>query len=84
MNYVLERTGYHGTGSDVAKSFARLPHTGMHVGAIAVMGRRGGGHVGIVSGIKDGNPVIISGNHGHRVAEAVYSLRRIITFVDPQ
>ena len=36
-------------------------------------GRRGG-HVGVVSGIDaSGNPIIISGNHGRRVAEAVYS-----------
>jgi uncharacterized protein (TIGR02594 family) len=57
----------------------------MHVGAIAVMSRRGGGHVGIVSGIDaSGNPIIISGNHGHRVREAVYPRSRIYAFVVPR
>src|ERR1700704_4507828 len=77
MNFVLERTGHHGTGSDMASSFAASGQrvSRPQVGAIAVMSRgRKGGHVGVVSGINaDGNPIIISGNHGHRVAEAVYS-----------
>jgi hypothetical protein len=48
------------------------------------MGRRGGGHVGVVSGIDpNGNPIVISGNHNHTVAEAVYPRRRIITYVVP-
>ena len=53
MNLVLERSGYHGTGSDLARSFASYGQrvSGPQVGAIAVMGRRGGGHVGIVTGI---------------------------------
>ena len=53
MNMVLERTGHHGTGSDMANSFAHYGQriAGPQVGAIAVMGRRGGGHVGIITGI---------------------------------
>lgn len=85
MNYVLRETGHAGTGSDMAKSFASLPHTGLHVGAIAVMSRRGGGHVGIVSGVDpSGNPIVISGNNGGRVREAVYPRGRVIAFVVPQ
>jgi uncharacterized protein (TIGR02594 family) len=85
MNWVLEKTGHHGTGSDMARSFASLPHTDMHVGAIAVMSRRGGGHVGVVSGIDaSGNPIIISGNHGRHVREAVYPRGRIYAFVVPR
>jgi uncharacterized protein (TIGR02594 family) len=87
MNFVLERTGHHGTGSDMASSFASAGQrvSGPQVGAIAVMSRgRKGGHVGVVSGINaDGNPIIISGNHGHRVAEAVYSRSRIYAYVVP-
>ena len=50
----------------------------------ASMGRRGGGHVGIVSGIDaNGNPIVISGNHGHRVAEATYARGRIYAYVMP-
>lgn len=84
MNYVLEKTGYRGTRSDMARSFARLPRTSMHVGAIAVMTRRGGGHVGVVSGVtKNGDPIIISGNHNNRVAESVYPRSRVVAFVSP-
>ncbi len=86
MNMVLRRTGHRGTGSDLARSFAsygrRVP--GPRVGAIAVMGRRGGGHVGVVSGIDaKGNPIIVSGNHGHRVAEAAYAKSRVYAYVLP-
>ena len=52
-NMVLQHSGYHGTGSDMANSFAHYGQriSGPQVGAIAVMGRRGGGHVGIITGI---------------------------------
>lgn len=85
MNHILQRSGYRGTGSDMASSFARNPSVGMQVGAIAVMHRgRRGGHVGVVSGIAaDGNPIIISGNHGGRVREAEYPRGRIYAFVAP-
>jgi uncharacterized protein (TIGR02594 family) len=86
MNMVLQHTGYRGTGSDMARSFASYGHrvSGPQVGAIAVMGRRGGGHVGVVSGIDaSGNPILVSGNHGHRVAEAVYPRGRIYAYVMP-
>lgn len=83
MNTMLARTGHRGTGSDLARSFAAMPRTEMHVGAIAVMSRRGGGHVGIVSGVTAaGDPIVISGNHGRRVAESVYSRSRVVEFVE--
>jgi uncharacterized protein (TIGR02594 family) len=87
MNLVLERTGHHGTGSDMARSFAHYGQrvSGPQVGAIAVMGRRGGGgHVGVVSGIDaQGNPIVISGNYGHRVREVPMSRGRIYAYVVP-
>jgi len=86
MNFVLQRSGHTGTGSDMARSFASYGQriSGPQVGAIAVMSRHGGGHVGIVSGIDaSGNPIVISGNHGHRVAEATYSRGRIYAYVIP-
>jgi uncharacterized protein (TIGR02594 family) len=87
MNLVLEKTGRRGTGSNMARSFASYGRrvSGPQVGAIAVMSRgRGGGHVGIVSGIdKSGNPIIISGNHNRRVGEAVYPRGRIYAYVMP-
>lgn len=76
-----------GTGSDLARSYARYgrPVHGPQVGAIAVMARgRRGGHVGIVSGVDGrGNPIIISGNHNRRVAESVYPRGRVYAYRMP-
>jgi uncharacterized protein (TIGR02594 family) len=86
MNMVLQRSGHQGTGSDMARSFANYGQrvSGPQVGAIAVMGRRGGGHVGIVSGIDaNGNPILVSGNNGNRVREASYPRGRIYAYVMP-
>jgi uncharacterized protein (TIGR02594 family) len=86
MNLVLERSGHHGTGSDMASSFAHYGQrvSGPQIGAIAVMGRRGGGHVGVVSGIDaNGNPIVVSGNYRNRVAEAPYPRGRIYAYVMP-
>jgi uncharacterized protein (TIGR02594 family) len=88
MNMALRSTGRRGTGSRLAASFASYgPRvSGPQVGAIAVMSRgRRGGHVGVVSGIDaSGNPIIISGNHNRRVAEAVYPRGRIYAYVLPR
>jgi uncharacterized protein (TIGR02594 family) len=86
MNLVLQHSGYHGTGSDMARSFASYGQrvSGPQVGAIAVMARRGGGHVGVVSGIDaSGNPIVVSGNNGNRVREAPISRGRIYAYVMP-
>jgi len=86
MNMVLERSGHRGTGSDMARSFAGYGQrvSGPQIGAIAVMGRRGGGHVGIVSGIDAaGNPILVSGNYHNRVVEAPYPRGRIYAYVMP-
>ncbi|WP_298377991.1 TIGR02594 family protein [uncultured Bradyrhizobium sp.] len=86
MNMVLQQTGHRGTGSDMASSFAKYGTrvSGPQVGAIAVMGRRGGGHVGIITGVDaKGNPIMISGNSGHRVRETPVSRGRIYAYVMP-
>ncbi|MBR1145489.1 TIGR02594 family protein [Bradyrhizobium sp. AUGA SZCCT0431] len=87
MNMVLQHSGYRGTGSDMAKSFASYGQrvSGPQVGAIAVMTRgRGGGHVGVITGIDaKGNPIMISGNNGNRVREAPISRGRIYAYVMP-
>jgi uncharacterized protein (TIGR02594 family) len=85
MDMVLRRTGHEG-GGNLAKAYAHYGTQvqGPEVGAIAVMNRRGGGHVGVVSGIDpNGNPIIVSGNHNHTVAEAVYPRGRIVAYVMP-
>ena len=81
MDLVLKRTGHAG-GGNLAWGYARYgTHvSGPQVGAIAVMR----GHVGVVSGIDaNGNPIIVSGNHNHTVAESVYPRSRIAAYVVP-
>ena len=85
MDMVLKRTGHRG-GGNLAKGYASYGTrvSGPRVGAIAVMGRRGGGHVGVVSGVDpNGNPIIVSGNHNRTVAESVYPAGRISAYVLP-
>jgi uncharacterized protein (TIGR02594 family) len=81
MDLVLKRTGHAG-GGNLAWGYARYGTrvSGPQVGAIAVMH----GHVGVVSGIDaNGNPIIVSGNHNHTVAESVYPRGRIAAYVLP-
>ena len=92
MDLVLKNTGHAG-GGNLASAYARYGTSvsGPQVGAIAVMGRRGGGHVGIVTGIDaNGNPIIISGNTWSResggrrsVLEHAYPRGRIYAYVVP-
>lgn len=85
MDMVLRRTGHKG-GGNAALAYANYGRriSGPQIGAIAVLKRPGGGHVGVVSGIDaNGNPIIISGNHNDTVAEAVYPRSRVITYVLP-
>ena len=85
MDLVLKRTGHPG-GGNLARAYANYGKrvSGPQVGAIAVMRRGGGGHVGVVSGIDpNGNPIIISGNHNRTTAESVYPRSRITAYVVP-
>ena len=85
MDMVLKQTGHSG-GGNLALGYLNYGTrvAGPQVGAIAVMGRHGGGHVGVVSGVDaNGNPIIVSGNHNHTVAEAVYPRSRISAYVVP-
>jgi uncharacterized protein (TIGR02594 family) len=85
MDMVLKRTGHTG-GGNLALGYEHYGTrvSGPQVGAIAVMGRHGGGHVGVVTGIDaSGNPIIVSGNHNNTVAESVYPRARIAAYVIP-
>ncbi len=85
MDKILRDTGHKG-GGNLALGYAKYGRriSGPQVGAIAVLRRRGGGHVGVVAGIDpNGNPIIISGNHNHTVAESVYPRHRIVAYVVP-
>ena len=80
MNVWLARAGYRGTDDGRAISFARYGRpSGPQIGSIAVMRH----HVGIVIGHASRGPVLLSGNHGHRVGIGVYSARRIIAYREP-
>ena len=72
MNFVLRRAGGKGTHSRAARSFLEYGKKldGPRVGAIAILYRKGpnNGHVGVVRGTDgQGNPIIVSGNHGNAV-----------------
>jgi uncharacterized protein (TIGR02594 family) len=85
MDKILRDTGHHG-GGNLATGYLHYGRriSGPRVGSIAVMYRRGGGHVGVVSGIdSNGNPIIVSGNHNNTVAESVYPRSRIAAYVEP-
>ena len=80
--FVRKITGASGV-NDLARSWLSKPRTSPQVGAIVVLtrGRGGSGHVGIVTGFKNGNPILISGNHGRRVGVGVYSKHRVLAYV---
>jgi len=90
MNFILGQTGQSGTGSRAARSFLKYgkPLDGPRVGAIVVLTRNGAhsesGHVGIVRGTDgEGNPIVISGNHGKRVAESIYKKEKVLGYFMP-
>ena len=89
MNFILGQTGQSGTGSRAARSFLKYgkPLDGPRVGAIVVLTRGGNGqsgHVGIVRGTDgDGNPVVISGNHGNKVSESIYKKEKVLGYFMP-
>jgi uncharacterized protein (TIGR02594 family) len=81
-NMILQRAGHSGSGSATARSFARYgrPAPGPAPGVIAVWPH----HVGFVIGpAGPGKIRVVSGNHGRRVAEGVYSTRSVIAYRYP-
>jgi uncharacterized protein (TIGR02594 family) len=85
LDMVLKKTGRRG-GGNLARGYLKYGKRllGPRIGAIAVFSRRGGGHVGIVTGVdSNGNPIVISGNHNDRVAIAAYPASRVLGYVDP-
>lgn len=88
MNFVLRRAGGKGTQSRAARSFLQYGKRldGPRVGAIAILYRAGpnNGHVGVVRGTDgNGNPILVSGNHGPTVREAVYPKYKVMAYVMP-
>ncbi len=88
MNFVLRRAVGKGTQSRAARSFLKygVKLDGPRVGAIAILYRAGpnNGHVGVVRGTDgQGNPIIVSGNHGNSVRQSVYDKSRVLAYVMP-
>jgi uncharacterized protein (TIGR02594 family) len=88
MNFVLRKAGASGTHSRAARSFLKFGKKldGPRVGAIAIFARGGpnNGHVGVVRGTDgDGNPIVVSGNHGNAVKQAVYPKSKVLAYVMP-
>ncbi len=88
MNYVLNKAGGNGTHSRSARSFLQFGKRldGPRVGAIVIFARGGSnsGHVGVVRGTDgEGNPIVVSGNHGHKVWESVYPKHKVLAYVMP-
>ena len=88
MNMVLRKTGIEATGSRAARSYLKYGKKidEPRVGAIAIFTRgQNGGHIGIVRGTDGkGNPIIVSGNHNNKVAEALYPKERVLAYVVPR
>lgn len=85
MNMVERKLGRSGTGSGMARSYASYGRrvSSPRAGDIAVLARKGGGHVGYVLSV-DGNKVkLLSGNHGGKVGVGSYSRSRVVAFVRP-
>jgi uncharacterized protein (TIGR02594 family) len=88
MNFVLQKAGGKGTQSRAARSFLQFGKKldGPRVGAIAIMYRKGlnSGHVGVVRGTDgQGNPIVVSGNHGPTVTQSVYPRAKVMAYVMP-
>jgi uncharacterized protein (TIGR02594 family) len=88
MNFVLRRAGGKGTQSRAARSFLDYGKKldGPRVGAIAILYRKGAnsGHVGVVRGTDgQGNPILVSGNHGLTVKQSVYPHSKVMAYVMP-
>jgi uncharacterized protein (TIGR02594 family) len=88
MNMVLRKSGIEATGSRAARSYLKYGKKidEPRVGAIAIFTRgKNGGHIGIVRGTDGaGNPIIVSGNHNNKVAEALYPKSRVLAYVVPR
>lgn len=84
---MLERTGYQGTGSGMARSYANTPSLYARIppalGAIVVLESNRGkasGHVGFMTGISadQSHILLLGGNQGNRVSEDLFKFSRIV------
>jgi uncharacterized protein (TIGR02594 family) len=85
MNFALQKSGHRSSAGNTALEFASYGRrSGPQVGAIAVMRRKSGGHVGVVKAVGPDYVVLISGNsRGRKVAVGRYPKSRIIAYRMP-
>ena len=85
MNLVERKAGRSGTGSGMARSYASYGRrvSNPRPGDIAVLRRKGGGHVGYVMSTSGNKVTLISGNHGRKVGISTYPRSRVVAFVRP-
>jgi uncharacterized protein (TIGR02594 family) len=88
MNFVFRKAGGKGTQSRAARSFLQYGKRldGPRVGAIVIFARKGpnNGHVGVVRGTDgQGNPIVVSGNHGPTVTQSTYPKHKVLAYVMP-
>lgn len=80
MRVWLAQAGYSAPRSNRAIDGLHIGRpSAPHVGAVAVMRH----HIGVVVGFSRRGPVILSGNHRHRVGVGVYPARRVISYRTP-
>lgn len=76
----LRQAGYASLRSFRAIDYLHYGYpTSAHTGALAVLRH----HVGIVVEVTARGVLLLSGNHGHRVAYGTYPLSRILAFREP-
>ena len=88
MNFIFRQAGGKGTQSRAARSYLQFGTKldGPRVGAIAIFYRKGpnSGHVGVVRGTDgEGNPIVVSGNHGNTVMQSIYPKAKVMAYVMP-
>jgi uncharacterized protein (TIGR02594 family) len=86
MNFVLHKAGGKGTKSRAARSFLDFGKRldAPRVGAIMYRKGPNNGHVGVVRGTDgQGNPIVVSGNHGPVVTQSVYPKEKVLAYVMP-
>jgi len=85
MNMLLDRRGADRHALSYARYGSPASHGCTDCIAVIAPGRKGGRwHVGVVKAYDpNGNPVIVSGNHGKHVGEGVYPRSRVKTYRNP-
>ena len=79
VNWVMQRAGFKGTRSAMARSWEDWGKEELRVGAIAVFKRLGGGHVGFVTDWNSGSIKILGGNQSDAVNEKWFPRSNLLT-----